>query len=225
MELVTDKIIVGSFNVDVIRNDQYISRHLRLGCEWDGWMRSDLPHLVKPGRVIIDIGGNIGYNSLMFSDYAPVYTYEPIFHSIIQKNVDQNVLNNPVKVHPYGLSSTARRAKMFLPNMEKTGVVNYGGASLDASGGYFDEASGGYEVALHKLDDVYCGPPPCIIKMDVERHEMDVIKGAWNVITRCRPAMYIEILDTGDDEITPLLNSIGYKAYERPEHNYLFIST
>lgn len=219
----TDDVRVGKFLVSVIRDDQYIGGCLRRGHEWDGWMRNDLPHLVKPGMDILDIGGNIGWNALMFSDYCPVHTFDPYFHPVIEKNVKQNpTLKNPVKVYPFGLSSGEGQSTLFIPRRDKTGVVNYGGASLAPDAFWYDEAAGGHTVDLKKLDDVYSGRP-CLIKLDVERHELEVIKGAWDTIVKWKPAMYIEILESEKDEITPLMKSIGYVCYERPEHNYLFI--
>lgn len=222
MEFQTDEVVVGKYTVSVIRDDQYIGGCLRRGYEWDGWMRQDLPHLVKPGMDILDIGGNIGWNALMFSDYCPVHCFEPLYHSVVTRNVNQNTLSNPVNVYPYGLSSKETQHTIFIPRRDKTGVVNYGGASLVPDDVWYDQAAGGHVVELKKLDDVYTGRP-CLIKLDVERHELDVIKGAIHTISKWKPAMYIEILETDKDEITPLMKTLGYIRYERPEHNYLFI--
>jgi FkbM family methyltransferase len=221
----TDEVRVGKYTVSVIKDDQYIGMCLRRGYEWDGWMRHDLPHLVKPGMDILDIGGNIGWNALMFSDYCPVHCFEPLYHPVVTKNVNQNSsLKNPVSVYPYGLSSEDGQATIFIPRRDKqTGTVNYGGASLVPDDFWYDQATGGHTIELKKLDDVYSGKP-CLIKLDVERHELDVIKGAWGTITKWKPSMYIEILESEKDEITPLMKSIGYVRYERPENNYLFIS-
>ena len=220
----TDDVQVGKYKVSVIKDDQYIAAHLRRGSEWDGWMRQDLPRMYKPGTDILDIGGNIGWNALMFSDYGPVHTFDPVFHSVIQKNVDQNALANPVVVHPYGLSSDAKSdAKIFMPRKDN-GMVNYGGTSLDADPRWYDAEQGGHEVRLERLDDVYSGVPS-VIKLDVERHELEVIKGAWKTITTHKPAMYIEILDPKNDDIVKLLTPLGYCMYDRPEHNYLFIAS
>jgi FkbM family methyltransferase len=218
----TDDVQVGKFKVTVIEDDQFIGRCLRAGQEWDGWMRQDLPHIYKPGTDILDIGGNIGWNALMFSDYGPVHTFDPIFHSVIQKNVDQNNLSSPVTVHPYGLSSDAKTAKIFMPRRDD-GMVNYGGTSLDPDPRWYD-TEGGHDVRLEKLDDVYSGVPS-VIKLDVERHELEVIKGAWKTISTHRPAMYIEILDPKNDDIVNLLAPLGYIYVPRPEHNYLFIAS
>ena len=220
MDFPTETVQVGKFTVSVIDNDQYIAGCLRRGHEWDGWMRQDLPYVYRPGTDILDIGGNIGWNALMFSDYGPVQTFEPLFHKVITKNVSQNLLQNSVTVHPFGLSSQfCPEIKMFTPRKDH-GLVNYGGASLDPDPRWYD-AEGGYPVRLEKLDDVYHGTPS-VIKLDVERHELEVLKGAWRTITTHRPSMYIEILDPSNDEIVNLLKPLGYEMIPRPENNYLF---
>ena len=64
----------GIYNVAIIKNDEYIGPCIACGHEWDGWMREDIKNNYKDGTDIIDIGANIGYNTLMFSDYGPVHT-------------------------------------------------------------------------------------------------------------------------------------------------------
>jgi FkbM family methyltransferase len=222
MEFPTEDVTVGPYTVSIIRDDQYIGNTLRRGYEWDGWMHRDLPYIYKPGTDILDIGGNIGWNALMFSNYGPVHTFEPVFHKVISKNVTQNSLKHPVEIHPYGLSSKfCPEIKMFTPRREG-GLVNYGGASLDPDPRWYDATEEGYVTRLEKLDDVYHGTPS-VIKLDVERHELEVIQGALETITKHKPAMYIEILDPKNDEIVKMLEPLGYVMCERPENNYLFI--
>lgn len=221
----TDEVRVGKFIVSVIKDDEFIGGCLRRGYEWDGWMRQDLPHIYKPGTDILDIGGNIGWNALMFSDYGPVHSFDPMFHPVIQKNVDQNTLKNPVTVHPYGLSDRTGQLEFFVPKTEKNGLRNYGGASFNpiaCDPQYAGYDTKGIDAPIKKLDDVYSGVPS-VIKLDVERHELEVIKGAWRAISTHRPAMYIEILDPSNDEIVNLLRPLGYEMIPRPENNYLFI--
>ena len=221
MEFQTAEVRVGKYTVSIIKDDQFIGRCLRAGHEWDGWMRQDLPHIYKPGTDILDIGGNIGWNALMFSDYGPVHTFDPLFHSIIQKNVDQNATSHPIHVHRYGLSSAEAEGTMYLAKPEN-GLTNYGGATLDPNPKWYDGTEPPIPAHFKKLDDVYSGVPS-VIKLDVERHELDVIKGAWRIITTHKPAMYIEILDATNDEIVELLKPLGYVSIPRPEDNYLFI--
>lgn len=220
MEFDTEEVQLGKFNVSIIKDDQYIGGCLRRGIEWDGWMRNDLPHLMKPGMDVLDIGGNIGWNALMFSDYGHVHCFEPLYHSVVTKNVEQNGLSKKVTVHPYGLSCTDATVPIFTPKRTPTGQCNYGGTTLTPPNS--DDYDFACEIKLKRLDDVYSGAP-CLIKLDVELHELEVIKGAWEIISKWKPAMYVEILPGFDDRVTPLLKTLGYMAIPRPENNYLFI--
>jgi len=215
----TETVSVGKFKVDIIRDDQYIGNVLRRGYEWDGWMRYDIPHLYRQGTDILDIGGNIGWNALMFSDYGPVQTFDPIFHEIISKNVNQNLLSNQVTVNGYGLSSENKEAEIFLP-LNDGNVCNYGGTTLHPH----NHQKVGIPIQLKRLDDVYKGHAS-LMKIDVEGHEFEVLKGARETIIRNFPSIYVEIFGYTDDlEIPLFLKSLGYSApIQRPEHNYLFI--
>jgi FkbM family methyltransferase len=228
MDFETDTVSVGNFRVSVIKDDSYIGGCLRRGYEWDGWMHRDLPYIYKPGTDILDIGGNIGWNAIMFSNYGPVHTFEPMFYKVIQKNVDQNKLTHPVTIHPYGLSHEETTLNFFIPKTEMDGLRNYGGGSFrpltreELGPQYAGYEETGTELPVKRLDDVYHGTPS-VIKMDVERHELEVIQGAWNTISKHKPAMYIEILDPKNDAIVKMLEPLGYTMIERPENNYLFI--
>ncbi len=213
----TQTIKVHKYLVDIISDDIYIANNLRHGYEWDGWMRSDLPNIYKPGTDIIDIGGNIGYNTLMFSDYGPVHTFEPVFNSIIEKNVSQNNLNNPVKVYPFGLGNTTEEILIYKPDPQEYGLINYGGYSMI----HQDRKDQGVLVKIDRLDDVYSGIPS-IIKIDVEMYEYQVLLGAEKTIRKYKPSMYIEIFDFETSPIIPFLTEMGYTTQPRPEHNYLF---
>ena len=213
-----DFVFGRTYNLTVIKDDQYISSTLEKGCEWDGWMRMEIPYLIRPGQEILDIGGNIGFNALMYSDYAPVHTFEPFYHKIIQKNIDQNTTKYPITLHPYGLSNTECESDFYIP--QKNGnLCNYGGSGLG-----FSSNSAKTKVTLKTLDSMYTGAP-CLIKVDVEGHELAVLQGAEKTIRKYLPNMYIEIFESMDGPIVKFMQSLGYnKILSRPEHNYLFIS-
>ncbi len=59
--------------------------------------------------------------------------------------------------------------------------------------------------------------------MDVEGHEINVLKGAIDVITKHKPAIIVEIHDMNNSEVDPFLKEHGYgQPIERPEHMYLY---
>jgi FkbM family methyltransferase len=212
---------VNNFTLDVISDDLYIRNTLAHGHEWDGWMRPDIEKLYKPGTDIVDIGGNIGWNSLMFSDYGPVHTFEPLFHSVISKNVAQNTLKNPVTVYPVGLSNVSETILIYKPIPQDYGLTNYGGCSMTPNDK--QHLPTGYPVKIDRLDDVYSGVPS-IIKIDVEGLEYQVVLGAENIIRKYKPALYIEIFDFDTSPIVPFIKNLGYDTIvKRPECNYLCV--
>lgn len=220
MDLETHVVRVNKYLVNVISDDLYIRLALTRGYEWDGWMRPDIQQLYKPGTDIIDVGGNIGYNSLMFSDYGPVHTFEPLFHSVITKNVTQNTLQNPVKVYPVALSNVVSSVPMFIMKPQDYGLTNYGASSMHPSEWHREETS--IMVQTVRLDDVYSGVPS-IMKVDVEEHEFEVLLGAENTIKMHKPSLYVEILHYEKSPVVPWLTNMGYRVIPRPEHNYLFV--
>lgn len=218
MQLSVKCVHNGRYNVFVLADDEYIGPAIARGYEWDGWMRYDIEKYYKEGTEILDIGANIGYNSLMFSDYGPVYAFEPVFHKLVTLNVENNKLKHPIHVIPNALSDKKETVDMYFPNVvEKTGLRNYGGTSM-----YGSKENENIHVECYKLDDIYTGIPS-VIKIDVEGHELQVLKGAEYVIKKFMPTILIELFDFENNEAAKYLKSLGYDDPEpRPEHVYLY---
>ena len=79
MEISLTKVMNGIYDVHVISNDEYIGPTIARGREWDGWMRGDIRRCHKPDTEIIDVGANIGYNTLMFPITVQLYHLNPCF--------------------------------------------------------------------------------------------------------------------------------------------------
>tara|TARA_B110000858_G_scaffold194497_1_gene249002 strand:+ start:644 stop:1327 length:684 start_codon:yes stop_codon:yes gene_type:complete len=216
------KVNNGKYDVFVIDNDEYIGPCIARGYEWDGWMREDIQKCHKPNTEIIDVGANIGYNTLMFSDYGPVVSFEPIFHEIVTLNVKNNSLKYPVQVIPCALSDENSISKIRIPShgCQSNTLINYGG-----TGFYHDDnlKGEGVNVYCKRLDEIYTGIPS-IIKIDVEGHELHVLKGATDTIKKHKPALLIEIHGfSQNNEVHTYIKSLGYgDPKPRPEMVYLY---
>lgn len=209
------------YNVFLIADDEYITNTILQGYEWDGWMRGDVEKWYKEGTEIIDVGANIGYNSLMFSDYGPVYAFEPLFHKIVKMNVENNKLKHTMHAIPVALSNENKTTKMYMANrVKETGLRNYGGSSMYTFEG--TDYSTETVVECRRLDDIYKGSVS-FMKIDVEGHELEVLKGAENTIKRCNPTILIEIHDFQNSEVPKYLKSLGYDDPEpRPDVMFLY---
>jgi len=214
----------GKYNVFTIADDEYIGPVINAGYEWDGWMREDVEKYYVPGTEILDIGANIGYNSLMFSDYGPVYAFEPVYHKIVQLNIDNNDLKHQMYSVPIALSNISDTVSMYMANpVKETGLRNYGGTSMYTSEG--TDYSTETKVACHRLDDIYKGKVS-FIKLDVEGHELQVLEGAKDVLTKNLPTLLVELIDYEGSEVPSFLKELGYtmEPIERPEKMFLFPS-
>ena len=221
MKLNVCKVNNGLYNVFVIEDDEYIGPLIARGYEWDGWMRRDIKENYKQGTDILDIGANIGYNTLMFSDYGPVHTFEPVYHTIVDMNIKNNNLKNQVKLYRCALSNVECISNMYVPQRGyQENKINYGGTSMGMHG----ERLGNQIVKAQckRLDDIYDGTPS-IIKIDVESHELQVLEGAINTIKNHMPMILIEIHDFENSEIPKFLENLGYGTpVGRPEAMFLY---
>lgn len=222
MEIDITRVYNGIYNVHVITNDEYIGPLIARGREWDGWMRGDIRRCHKPNTDIIDIGANIGYNTLMFSDYGPVISFEPVFHEIVSLNVKDNSLRHPVQVIPCALSDEKSVSEIHIPSRgcQSETLINYGGTSFN----HDDDLRGkGINVSCERLDDIYTGIPS-IMKIDVEGHELRVLKGATDTIKKHKPALLIEIHEFSEDnDVHTYIKSLGYTDPKmRPDKVYLY---
>ena len=222
MEIDITRVYNGIYDVHVITNDEYIGPLIARGREWDGWMRGDIRRCHKPNTDIIDIGANIGYNTLMFSDYGPVVSFEPVFHEIVSLNVKNNSLRHPVQVIPCALSDEKSVSEIHIPSRgcQSETLINYGGTSFN----HDEDLKGeGMDVSCERLDDIYTGIPS-IMKIDVEGHELQVLKGATNTIKKHKPVLLIEIHEFSENnDVHTYIKSLGYKDPKmRPDKVYLY---
>lgn len=214
----------GIYDVHVISDDEYIGPLISSGHEWDRWMRRDVRRWHVPGTEILDIGANIGYNTMMFSDYGPVVSFEPVFHKIVELNVKSNALRYGVQVIPCALSDEKTISTIHIPSRgcESNTLVNYGGASFNLG----DDMRGeGINAYCERLDDIYTGTPS-FVKIDVEGHELKVLKGAEETLKKHTPTVLIEIHDFSEDnEVHKFMMSLGYSMPEkRPEKVFMYTS-
>jgi FkbM family methyltransferase len=223
MSLDIIKVTNGIYDVFVIKNDQYIGPRIANGYEWDGWMRNDIVEHYKEDTDIIDIGANIGYNTLMFSDYGPVVSFEPVYHQIVNHNCKANKLKNKVSVFPCALSNEIKQTEIYLPShhvCRSNTHLNYGGTSFDHTG---DARGLSVDVHCDTLDNIYKGTPS-VIKIDVEGHELQVLEGAKETIKKHMPTILIELHDFKESmEEHIFLKDLGYDdPIERPEVMFLY---
>lgn len=166
------------------------SRLYRTGIYEMGVIRQ-LENWVQPGDFLIDAGANIGWLSLHMAALTgrkgQVWAFEPhpLMHQILLENIS---LNPHLVIKPFhkGLGHTFSESVLF-----ENPHINRGGASFINSSG----ESTGWPVSLIPLDSLVPEFPqsPALLKIDVEGWELEVLKGANQILAAAhRPKLIIE---------------------------------
>lgn len=145
-----------------------------------------VPRLCDPGRLALDVGANLGVYSAVMRRHARLcHAFEPNpEYAWIYRRVLADVI-----LHPVALSERAGKQALRIPVVDS---VAYGGwASLERTPVFAGHRTRSVEVELQRLDDLGLDPVG-LIKIDVEGHEMAVLRGGGETIRRDRPAILLE---------------------------------
>jgi FkbM family methyltransferase len=207
----------------------------RYGHEPEMEILSQIPH---QGYNAVDVGAHLGnWTYKMSKLFDNVYSFEPnIFLSDL---LDRSNLKNVI-VHNIALSSNSGFSELNLPVVN--GIVRFGNASLSSIKDFIFDHQITQAVKLNTLDS-YQLESVGFIKIDVEGHELSVLKGALNTISTSFPIMIIEINNSQINTINSILDVLAeffYKPYFlneniklsswsqgqlSPSSNYIFISS
>lgn len=133
---------------------------------------------VRPGDIVVDVGANIGYYTLLFAklvgENGKVYAFEPdpTNFRLLQKNVQVNGYNNVVLVQK-AVSSKTDRAKLFLS------ATNKGDHRMYDS----NDGRPAVEIETVSLNDFFCADMKVdFIKMDIQGAEGGALQGMFSVL-------------------------------------------
>lgn len=180
-----------------------------------------LRHLLPAGGCAIDLGANFGSYTKMLADAVGedgmVYAFEPVpsTYRVLRSNLDWLGLSN-VDAFPVAVSDDAAMVEMTVPRYAQGGA-NYYEARI---GGARTSKAETVQVTTVRLDDVFADLDRVdVIKCDVEGHELSVLRGADELLRRCRPAWLMELSGNPDDpasaaaEVVSRMRAAGYAIY------------
>jgi FkbM family methyltransferase len=164
--------------------------------------------------IYMDIGANLGGHSVYFSRECPstkVLAFEgnPEMAELWKNNTSTNQAVPKAELHGHFVS--CHRNLDFHRN-----PTNAGGSHVEAS------AQGKHQAK--PLDDyANLAEPIVFIKIDVEGHELEVLKSGEKLLRKHRPELCIEILNADRSEVFAYLQSMGYAWYgEFSNSNHYF---
>lgn len=159
---------------------------------------------LKKDSVFIDVGANIGYFSMLASSLITkgrIVAFEP--SSLNYKILLNNTQGGIVEAHKIALSNRNGNAHLYI------GKKSTGWHSLIGPGKYenvkisrFDDL----DLELKKID---------LIKIDVERHEFEALKGMKKSLSRHMPKVFCEVDKSTEKKVTWFMKNLGYNKIKR----------
>ena len=166
---------------------------------------------VQNRRVAIDIGAHVGYwSKRLIQDFEIVYAFEPEKEHV--ECLRLNVNNHRLIINEIGLSDKSEVLK-FEKSIENSGMSRI--------------SSTGKDLVCVPLDQFQIINVD-FMKIDVEGHELSVLLGAKETISKFKPVLFIEILHGLDTTIrTQLFDFIAkfnYNMVDIVDENYIFVN-
>ena len=181
-----------------VKTEDVVGRHIYKYGQHEPEMSEFLRHTVKvrDGDLLIDIGANIGWYSMLFDRVcagtdAKVVSFEPdpTNYGMLQENI---ALNAASHVHPFQLGLSDNDAGAALHRFSDSNLGRHSMLPIN------DHGSVNVETA--RLDDVlaaagYAERQPRLIKIDIEGFELVALRGAPATLRRC-PLVILEYSPT-----------------------------
>ena len=199
---------------------------------------------IQPGDVVVDLGANIGSNTLLLSDRVGssghVYAFEPIMHRPLSKNLETNGASNvtliaaAVSDEP-GEMTMVVRGNCIDSHLRRPGAAEEAGkdakrlepgaeGEVDFREDHFDrEHEQELSVPVTTLDAFVAEHKPerlDFVKVDIEGAEEQAIRGATETIKRFKPKWSISSYhidrdgDRQHDKLVKLLREFDYNIHE-----------
>jgi FkbM family methyltransferase len=179
---------------------------------------------LKEGMVFLDVGANFGLYTVWAARQVgrtgKVISLEPSTRDYdrLQYNVRLNSLKN-VQALPVGASDSNRMAKFHISGDDAPGQNTLGGfVYQDVS------EKQTVDIQLKKIDDILSElrvEHVDVVKIDVEGHEYNVLKGMRSVLERDHPVLVVETQEQSlqkqnstTQQIFDFLLSLGYQPQE-----------
>lgn len=180
--------IFEKFNFYYLEDDKYVGQRIALG-KYEPYETELILRQVKKGDVVIDVGANIGYYTILLADKigpsGKVYAFEPDSKNfeILEKNIEINKLSNVILVKA-ALSSQKGVKKLY------KSAENYGDHRMFGK----EKKRENEEVKTVKLDDFLKNKEKKVdfLKIDTQGWEPAVFDGAKEIVEKNKPIIFFE---------------------------------
>lgn len=221
---ISDPSVVADVQGHKMYLDPLDTLNLSVRGVWGPFETETFKKQIKKGDTVLDIGGHIGYYTLisakLVGESGKVYVFEPdpTNFSILKKNVELNGYKNVVLVNK-AVSDKTGKCKLYLDEKD------LGGHSIND----IKDKMKSIEIESVKLDDFLKNEKVDFIKMDIEGAEPKAIKGMGSILKRNNDVkIFMEFVPhflrksgTTPEEFLKTIRGLGFKIYnvKELEHN------
>ena len=205
----------GKFTI--FNEDELVGQSLSAYGEYSEGEVEVFRKVLRPGDTAIDVGANIGAFTIPMAKlvggdgHVIAFEPSPANLDLLEQNVEQNgfgPLNiGNVTIKPYvasdkeGTFKVDKRQMLFAYCYPEAGVVDF-------------------EVESITIDSLNL-PKVKLIKVNVNGHELQVLRGAAETIKRCKPIIYIENeLNAKREAMVAWLIDHGYRLFWHRPYMY-----
>lgn len=182
-------------------DDHYEAAVVQVWVEWS-----------RGASLVYDIGAYTGLMSILAAKASPtaeVHLFEPVDRTVERAkiNVRANQVGGRVHLHNRAASDIAGEARINLYRDEDflgTGNSLYNKETVPIRDSKV--------IQRVRVDDELPGLSPDVVKIDVEGHELDCLRGMTETVKRARPRMVVEVWEHTRDEVLEMLAGWGYSC-------------
>ena len=217
------KILINDFKIKLFLKSS-IDREIFLKNEYEEAQLTFIKNVLKVDKFnfFFDIGAYIGFYSLSLCKLVDkTVAFEPNFQNYQRLTENIKINNFKVNHHNIGCSDNKKILKLWYTDKNKRG-----GSSIyqeeDNEIRKYDKKKILYEqIKTDKLDNLYnLRDKKILFKIDVERHELNVLKGAANLISKNKCYMQIEIFPHLQEKTLFFLNDYNFKLLHRINNDF-----
>ncbi len=226
------KIAVGMSNKKPISinneyylyTDDYDSLDLLTGRRFERKEFDLFKKAIKPNMIGLDIGANIGYYSVLFAKHSKrVHCFEiqKANYELLNKNISLNKLQDKAILVHKAVSDKNGKTKIYTGDMNN--FANLSKDNLHAHS-LFSKKYAVEEVETITIDKYFKDlPSPDYAKIDVDGHELEVVRGGLKTLRKAKFIMIeINLKDQKREEILKLFKKMGFKMKLIDGINYWF---
>lgn len=176
--------------------------------------------IVKPSSIVWDVGSNVGLFTFCAAarsgQTGMVLAIEPdvwlanLIHRSARRLDTYKYKCARVDVLCASISDTNRISELSIAQGARaSNYISGAVGSPQAKGARYAQPT--ITVTLDFMLRFF--PAPSVLKIDVETHEIGVLKGAERLLNEFRPTIWCEVSPQNSDDVTKLLHAANYKLY------------